>query len=75
MTARTTKRKNTQPAPAVRQAFIPDDLSYMTDTEFGQKLLRLAAEIAGEQGTRTTEEINRLLDLMRGGAAVNVALP
>ncbi len=47
---------------AVRQALIPDDLSYMTDTEFGQTMLGLAEEIAKEQGARTTEEINWLVN-------------
>jgi len=75
MTTKTTKRKKDRRAPTVRQASIPDDLSYMTDTEFGRKMLRLAAEIAKEQGTRTTEEINELVDLMPGGASVNADLP
>lgn len=75
MTTKTTKRKNAQRKPAVRRAFIPDDLSYMTDTEFGQGMLRLAREIADEQGTRTTKEINQLIDLMRGSASVNADLP
>jgi hypothetical protein len=74
MTTKTTKRKKDRRAPAVRQASIPDDLSYMTDTEFGREMLRLAAEIVEEQGTRTTEEINELVDLMRGGASVNADL-
>ena len=73
MPTKMTKRK-TQQATAVRQASIPDDLSYMTDTEFGQDMLRLAAEIAEEQGTRTTEEINQLIDLMRGSASANADL-
>lgn len=62
------------PMPAVRQAHIPTDLSYMTETAFGQEMVRLAAEIAQEQGTRTTEEINRLIEFMRGGAANDVDL-
>lgn len=74
-TAKTTRRKNVGPAPAVRQAFIPDDLSYITETEYGQQMSRLAAEIAAEQGTRTTEEIEQLLDLMRGGTAIDSDLP
>ncbi len=74
MTTKMTKRK-TQQAKAVRQAVIPDDLSYMTDTEFGQEMLRLAAEIAAEQGTRNTEEINQLIDIMRGSASANADLP
>ena len=56
MTMKTSERKKVEQAPAVRQAVIPDDLSYMTDTDFGREMLRLAAEIAEEQGTRTTEE-------------------
>lgn len=76
MTARTTNRQDARQSPVVRPAFIPDDLSYMTDTEFGQQMSRLAAEIAAEQGTRTTEEINQLLDLMRGrGGAADADLP
>ncbi len=74
MTTKTTKRKKGPQAPEVRQASIPDDLSYMTDTEFGREMLRLAAEIVEEQGTRTTEEINQLVDLMRGGVSANVDL-
>ena len=61
MTIRTAKRKNTQKVPTVRQAFIPDDLSYMTSTDFGQEMLQLVKEIAAEQGTRTTKEINQLV--------------
>jgi hypothetical protein len=53
----------------VRQAKIPADLSYMTNTEFGREMLQLAHEIVEEQGTRTTEEINQLIDLMRGSKA------
>ena len=75
MTTKTTKPKKAEQTVPVRQAFIPDDLSYMTDTEFGQEMLRLATEIAAEQGTRTTEEINRLIDLMRGSASANADLP
>ena len=59
--------------PKVRQAAIPADLSYMTNTEFGKEMLRLVAEIAEEQGTRTTQEINQMLDLMRG-SSVNADL-
>jgi len=62
-------------APIVRQAFIPDDLSYMAETEFGQEMLRLAAEVVEEQGTCTTEEINQLIDLIRGGVSINADLP
>lgn len=61
-------------APAVRQAQIPTDLSYMTETEFGQEMMRLAEEIVQEQGARTTDEINRLIELMRGGAPINADL-
>lgn len=61
-------------APIVCQALIPDDLSYMTETEFGQEMLKLAAEIAEEQGTRTTEEIDELINLMRGGVSLNADL-
>lgn len=60
-----------KPTFVVRQAQIPADLSYMTETEFGQEMVRLAEEIAQEQGTRTTEEINRLIELMRGGASTH----
>ena len=74
MTTKMTKRKSQQ-ATAVRQACIPDDLSYMTDTEFGQEMLKLVTEIAAEQGTRTTEEINQLINLMRGSASANADLP
>jgi uncharacterized protein (DUF433 family) len=66
---------NAQRASDARQAFIPDDLSYMTDTDFGQTMLGLAEEIAKEQGTRTTEEIGRLVKLMRGSNLVNADLP
>ena len=74
MTIKSAKRKNAQKVPAVRQAFIPDDLSYMTDTEFGQEMSRLVKEIAAEQGTRTTKEINQLIELMRGSTSVNADL-
>jgi hypothetical protein len=58
-------------APIVDQATIPDDLSYVTETEFGREMLKLAAEIAEEQGVRTTEEINQLVNLMRGGVSLD----
>ena len=74
MTTKTSERKKVEQASAVRQAIIPDDLSYMTNTEFGREMLRLAAEIAEEQGTRTTEEISQLIDLMRGSTSANVDL-
>jgi len=74
MTNKMTKRKNVDQATAVYQAEIPDDLSYMTETEFGREMLKLAAEIAEEQGTRTTKEISRLIDLMRGSTSANVDL-
>lgn len=74
MTTKTSEYKDAPCTPAVRPAFIPDDLSYMTNTEFGQEMLRLAAEIVAEQGTRTSEEINQLIDLMRGGAATDADL-
>ncbi len=44
------------------------------NAEFGQTMLRLVEEIAKEQGTRTTEEINRLVDLMRGNDLLNADL-
>ena len=69
----TTKPKADQPIP-VRQAHIPDDLSYMTDTEFGREMVKLATEIAEEQGTRTTEEINQLINRMRGNDSTNAHL-
>ena len=69
----TAKPKADQPIP-VRQAHIPDDLSYMTDTEFGREMVKLAAEIAEEQGTRTTEEINQLINRMRGNDSTNAHL-
>ena len=53
----------------VRRAAIPADLSYLTNTEFGREMSQIVAEIAEEQGTRSTEEINRLIDLMRGSKA------
>lgn len=74
MTIKTVKRKNAQKISAVRQAVIPDDLSYMTDTEYGQEMLQLVKEIAAEQGTRTTKEINQLIELMRGSTSVNADL-
>ncbi|HQR33807.1 MAG TPA: hypothetical protein PLK30_13815 [Blastocatellia bacterium] len=69
----TAKPKVDQPVP-VRQAHIPDDLSYMDDTEFGREMVKLAAEVAEEQGTRTTEEINQLINLMRGNDSANAHL-
>jgi len=75
MTTKTVKRRRAQEKPAVRRPVIPDDLSYLTDTEFGQTMMRLAEEIAKEQGTRTTKEINRLMDLMRGGVSTHADLP
>ncbi len=73
MATTTVKPKVDQPA-LVRQAHIPDDLSYMTDTEFGQEMIKLAAEIAEEQGTRSTEEINQLINQMRGNDSANAHL-
>lgn len=73
MTTQTVLQKIEQPT-VVRQADIPDDLSYMTDTDFGREMVKLAAEIAEEQGTRTTEEINRLVNLMRGNDSANAYL-
>ncbi len=75
MTTKTRKSKDVRQTIAVRQADIPNDLSYMTESEFGREMLKLATEIAEEQGTRTTEEISRLIDLMRGSASTNVDLP
>lgn len=62
-------------APLIRQVQIPTDLSYMTETDFGREMMRLAEEIMQEQGTRTTDEINHLIELMRGGAASHAGLP
>ena len=64
-----------QDLTAARRPFIPDDLSYMSETEFGQTMLELVEEIAKEQGARTTEEIDRLVKLMRGNNPVNADLP
>lgn len=69
----TVKPKVEQPVP-VRQAHVPEDLSYMTNTEFGREMVQLAAEIAEEQGTRTTEEIHQLINLMRGNDSANAHL-
>jgi hypothetical protein len=74
MPTNTTIQENIQQSVVVRQPFIPDDLGYMTTTEFGQEMTKLVAEIAAEQGTRTTEEINQLIDLMRGSASANADL-
>lgn len=76
MQANAEKREpmNVQQEPAARRPLIPDDLSYMTETEFGQTMLELVEEIAEEQGARTTEEIDRLLKLMRGNNLVNADL-
>ena len=63
-----------QQEPAARRPFIPDDLSYMTETEFGKTMLELVEEIDKEQGRRTTEEIDRLVKLMRGNNPVNADL-
>jgi hypothetical protein len=71
----TVKINQPHPVPEVRQAFIPTDLSYLTETEFGQEMMRLAEEIAQEQGTRSTEEIDRLVRMMRGSNSIHVALP
>jgi len=73
--AMTVKHNPSQSAPDVRPAFIPADLSYLTNTEFGQEMLRLTEQIAQEQGTRSTEEINRLVEMMRGGISNNADLP
>lgn len=75
MTTETAEIIDVEQTPIVCQAYIPDDLSYMTETEFGQEMLRLAAEVAEEQGTRTTEEINQLIDAMRGDVSINADLP
>lgn len=50
------------------------DSQRMTNIEFGQTMLKLAGEVAKEQGTRTTEEINQLVNLMRGSDPVNADL-
>lgn len=71
----TVKHNQPHSAPEVRPAFIPADLGYLTDSEFGQEMLRLTEQIAQEQGTRSTEEINRLVEMMRGGAINNADLP
>ncbi len=68
------EKKEALKTPAARRAFIPDDLGYMADTEFGRKMLRLAEEITAEQGARTTEEINQLVNLMRGDDLFNADL-
>ena len=74
MPTNTIVRKDIKQACDARQAFIPDDLSYLTDTEFGREMTKLVQEITAEQGTRTTEEINRLLDFMRGSVSADVDL-
>ncbi len=71
MAANLKNQKQTYRVPLVRPAFIPDDRSYMTETEFGKTMTQLAAEIAEEQGTRSTDEIHRLIELMRSGNATN----
>lgn len=68
------KNKKPYQVPPVRPAFILDDRSYMTETEFGQTMTRSAAEIAEEQGTRSTEEINLLIELMRSRVPEDVDL-
>jgi hypothetical protein len=37
----------------------------MTETEFGKKMTQLAAEIAEEQGTRSTEEFKQFIENTR----------
>ncbi len=75
MTTKTIKPKNILKAATVRRAYIPADLGYLTNTEFGQTMVSLTEEIAQEQGKRSTEEIERLIDLMRGSVSNNVDLP
>lgn len=74
MTTKTTKSKKVPKTPMVRRAFIPLDLTYLSNTEFGRTMLGLAEEIAQEQGKRSTEEIEQLLNLMRG-VSHNTDLP
>jgi len=66
-----TAKQQVEEFETVRQAQIPDDLGYMIETEFGREMVKLAAEIAEEQGARTTEEINQLIYLMRGNDSAN----
>ena len=75
MTTKTMKPKNILKTTAVRRAYIPADLGYMTDSEFGKTMVTLAEEIALEQGKRSPEEIERLIELMRGSASFNADLP
>lgn len=75
MTTKTMKPKNILKTAVVRRAYIPADLGYMTASEFGKTMVTLAEEIALEQGKRSPEEIERLIELMRGSASFNADLP
>jgi hypothetical protein len=70
--ATTTKPKK-QKANPVRRPDIPA-LREVADYPLAQQMLALVEEIAAEQGTRTTKEINALVEVMRGSKAANVDL-
>ena len=71
MKTKNRKQKNSLKTITVRRAYIPANLDYMTNTEFGQKMMGLAEEIAQEQGKRSSKEIARLIKLIRGSVSIN----
>ena len=71
MKTKNRKQKKRLEPITLRRAYIPANLDYMTNTEFGQKMMGLAEEIAQEQGKRSSKEIERLINLMRRSLSIN----
>ena len=62
-----TKTRKPRRANPQRRPDIPA-LEQVRHTAYAQEMLALVDEIEREQGTRTTEEINALIEVMRGAA-------
>ena len=71
MKTKNRKQKKSLKPDTVRRAYIPANLDYLTNTEFGQTMMGLAEEIAQEQGKRSSKEIERLINVMRGSVSIN----
>ena len=71
-TATKTQKKKQRANPVRRPDILP--LEQVANYPLAQQMLALADAIEAELGTRTTEEINVLIEMMRGSTTVNVDL-
>jgi hypothetical protein len=71
-TATKVQKKKPRAHPVRRPDILP--LEQVANYPLAQQMLALAEAIEAEQGTRTTEEINVLIEKMRGSTSINVDL-